>query len=385
MIAGLSFLTDKIVPLLLSIFGFGILIVVHECGHLIFCKLFNIYVPSFSIGFGPKIFEKKIGETTYRLAQIPFGGYVEIAGQEEIAQGDQKFAHDISERSYATKPFWQKFLVWMGGIGFNLIFSYLIFIALFVFSGNKEGRITLGGIGKNSPAATSGLKSGDAILKINNVDLAALAKESSENAQKILLEIIQQNPEATIPFVVERKSEQLTVDVTLGVISTNGEKSIGFLGASFPPVIRRLPFLQAVKAGIATTNNWIALIGSGLKNFFSQKNLSNAGGPVMIFAEGFKTAQFGFVAYLIFLAIMGINLALFNLLPLGITDGGQLMFAIIEVVIRRPLPTKIRTIINVVSLVFLLGLALYLTYKDIMTLFGTNIRALYETLMRFVK
>lgn len=381
MVATLSFIAEKFLPLLLSIFGFGILIAVHEFGHLIFCKIFNIYVPSFSIGFGRKIFEKQIGETIYRLAWIPFGGYVEIAGQEEIAQGEQMHAHDTSDRSYISKPFWQKVLVWLGGIGFNLIFAYATFVGLFMFSGNTQSRIKIGGIGKESPAAISGLRSGDEILAINNIDLAQLADENPQEAQKVLLETIQANPNRTVSLVIQRGDEQKTIPVELGARVINKNKTIGVMGTSFPPIIRRLPFKDAIITGIETTNAWIVLIASSLINLFTQKSLAGAGGPVMIFAEGFKTAQHGIVAFLIFLAIMSVNLALFNLLPLGITDGGQLLFASIEFVIRRPLPSKIRTIINISSLGLFLFLAAYLTYKDIVTLFGNNIMHGLRTLL----
>lgn len=385
MTAILSFIAEKFLPLFLSIVGFGLLIAIHEFGHLIFCKLFNIYVPSFSIGFGHKIFERTIGETKYRLAWIPFGGYCEIAGQEEIGQGDQKHAHDMSDRSYMNKPFWQKVLVWLGGIGFNIISAYVIFIGLFMFSGNTTSRITIGAVGKESAAAASGLKGGDAILSINHIDLASLAEENPEEAQKILLKTIQANPDKTVSMDIQRGDEQFTIPVHLGSRSIDEHTSIGVMGASFPPIIRRLPFKEAIMTGVTVTNSWITLIATSLKNFITQHSLAGAGGPVMIFAEGFKTAQHGIVSLLIFLAIMSINLALFNLLPLGITDGGQLMFATLEFIIRRPLPSKVRVAINVVSLALFLFLAAYLTYKDIATLFGSNITMLYEKLMGLIR
>lgn len=369
---------EKIIPMALSVIGFGLLIVVHEFGHLLFCKIFNIYVPSFSIGFGPKIFEKKIGETTYRLAQIPFGGYVEIAGQEEIGQGDQLHAHDTSDRSYASKYYWQKVLVWLGGIIFNLLFAYVVFIGLFVFSSNTTNKISISNVGKDTPAAQAGLQRGDFILAIDNFSL----DNSKEDSQKNLLEIIQNNPEKEITFSIERAGEQKNLLVKLGSLKRE-DSTIGFLGASFPPAIIKLPFPEAISAGIKTTNAWIFLIAKGLKDFFSKKSLAGAGGPVMIFAEGFKTAQHGLTALFIFLAIMSINLALFNLLPLGITDGGQLLFATLEFIIRRPLPTIVRTIINVISLVSLVALAAYLTYQDVTTIFGSFFKKLYARFLVF--
>ena len=102
--------TSKILPLVFSIIGFGLLVVVHEFGHFLFCKLFNIYTPTFSVGFGKPLIEKKIGTTNFRISRLPFGGYVEIAGLQEVGQGDQQFAKASGSISFAEKPFWQKFL-----------------------------------------------------------------------------------------------------------------------------------------------------------------------------------------------------------------------------------------------------------------------------------
>ena len=150
--------------------------------------------------------------------------------------------------------------------------------------------------------------------------------------------------------------------------------------------MKRLPFFQAIKTGIATTNMWICNFAYSFKTLFQQKNLKDAGGPVMILAMGFKTAQDGLLPFLFFFALMSINLALFNLLPLGITDGGQLVFATIESIIRRPLPESIRIAVNVVSWLLFIVLALYLTYKDVYQLFGKTIGHVWGKItMLFVK
>lgn len=400
MVSTVAAIVQKIVPIALSILGCGVLIVIHELGHFLFCKLFNIYVPSFSVGFGPKIFEKKIGETTFRLAQIPLGGYVEIAVQEEIAQEEQKLAHDISERLYAKKYYWQKIFVWLGGIVFNLIFAYLTFIVLFLCSPKKNNNVLISAISKDSPAEISGLKSGDEILAINDLDLASHAEKNPHTAQKLLLQTIQENPNQKVSLLIRRaqgkeqsKSDNKEaqsfvtqeIQVQLGSRIIENDKSIGILGAYFPPIIQKLPFKYAVIAGIETTNAWIGTVGKSLLNIFVRKSLDGAGGPLMMFAQGSSAAQQGIGSFFIFLALLSITLAVFNLLPLGILDGGQLLFATIEFIIRRPLPDKVRVAINITSLVVFVGLTLYLTYRDIGTIFGSNLTYLYQKLTALVK
>ena len=118
--------------ILLGILGMGFLIGFHELGHFLFAKLFKIRIPSFSLGFGPRLLTKKIGETEFCLSAIPFGGYVEIAGAAEVGQGDQKEAFATDEGSFAAKPFYQKLCVMLGGIVFNLAFAYFTMTLLFM-------------------------------------------------------------------------------------------------------------------------------------------------------------------------------------------------------------------------------------------------------------
>jgi regulator of sigma E protease len=374
-------INSKIIPILISIIGFGILIVIHELGHFLFCKAFGIYTPTFSIGFGPKIIERKIGTTNFRLSQIPFGGYVEIAGLAEVGQGDQEFAKATGNSSFSNKYYWQKFLVLCGGIIFNFLLAYVIFCALFLIgdSSQKEG-IAITHTVKGSASEVYGLHEGDLVLAINNRSL--ISKENTMTPQDILLEEIRNHPNQEVTFLLEREETKITLPIILTSKQEN-EKAIGSLGAGFAAVspIKKLPFLQAINAGITVTNKYIYDIALGIKNLFTKRNFESAGGPVMIIAHGVKTAQRGLTHFLIFLATMSITLALFNLLPLGITDGGQLLFATIEAIIRRPTPEWLRVGVNLISFALFALLFAYLTYKDISNLFGSSLASLYHKII----
>lgn len=374
----LGLINTRILPFLLSIIGFGLLIVIHEFGHFLFCKVFGIYTPTFSVGFGPKLFEKKIGTTNFRLSKIPFGGYVEIAGLAEVGQGEQEFANATGDSSFSSKWYWQKFLVLCGGIIFNLLFAYIVFCSLFIIgdSSQKNG-IAITHTMKGSPSEVYGLHEGDLVLTVNN--RALNAQDVKIPPQEILLEEIRANPNQEITFIIERNETKITLPILLAS-KLEGEKTIGSLGAGFAAVspIKKLPFFQALSAGVMITNKYIYDIALSIKNLFAQRNLEGAGGPVMIIAHGFKTAQQGIMPFLIFLATMSITLALFNLLPLGITDGGQLFFATVEAIIRRPAPEWLRIGVNVVSFGLFILLFVYLTYKDIANLFGGALASLYH-------
>ncbi len=375
------FFNAKFLPLIFSIIGFGLLIVVHEMGHFLFCKAFGIHTPTFSIGFGPKLIEKKIGDTNLRIAQIPLGGYVEIAGLAEVGQGDQEHAKAEGYSSFSGKPFWQKFLVLMGGIIFNIMFAYAAFSAMFMIGETgKRQAISIAHVVKDSPAAQAGLKEQDIITQINGKVLTPTAEKPLTEKLNFFFKYLEENPTERVKVIVERDNEEMEFYVTPKAQEING-KQVGIIGVVPSIPMPRYSIIQSIKMGFTKTNEWIKRIALSLKNLFSKRSLEGAGGPVMILAQGFKFAQGGIVRLLLFLAIMSINLALFNLLPLGITDGGQLVFAMIESIIGRPTPDSIRMIVNVISLALFIFLAVYLTYKDVVSLFGTTFKNIYEKVL----
>jgi len=375
-----AFISIKFLPLLYALIGFGALIAIHEFGHFLFCKLFGIHTPTFSIGFGPELFRRKIGTTNFRLALIPLGGYVEIAGLEEVGQGEQKSAKTEGDLSFSAKPYWQKFLVLSGGVIFNLLFAYIVFCGLLMIGSPKPHAITVTNIIKESAAAKGGLLPGDGIIQINNKKLINVEDELIENSFQTLLQEIQANPNKGVNLTIRRKNEIKELEVVLGSKDVDGE-TIGSLGTELRPPLTKLPFLKAIKQGITTTNRWIYNIIQGIKHLITRRTLEGAGGPVMILAYSFTSAQHGFVSLLTFLALISINLALINVLPIGALDGGKLLFVTIEAIIRRKIPDLVRNIIDGGSLLLFISLFVFLTYKDIVVLFGPKLSALWDSLM----
>lgn len=339
-----------------ALIGVGFLIGFHELGHYLFCKLFNIHTPSFSIGFGPKLITKQIGDTEFSLSAIPLGGYVEIAGAAEVGQGDQVHALSTDERSFARKPYYQKMLVMFGGIMFNLIFAYSALIFLCNI-GMPATIPTIAHVEPESPAARAGLQPGDTIITFGNLTV--------EQGVQSLVQAIQESPDKDVTVTFTRNNETLTATVTLKAISAQGKK-IGSLGASFEMAsLPRLSFGESISQGIAVANKSIVNTADAFIRLLYSRNTAGMGGPVRIIQETASGAAKGFKIFLLFLAMISINLAVLNLIPLPILDGGQILFYTIEAAIQRPLPHQIREYIHIASWIGILLLTLFLTYKDL--------------------
>ncbi|MCX5925307.1 MAG: M50 family metallopeptidase [Candidatus Dependentiae bacterium] len=372
-------LSRHILFIALGISGIGFLIGFHELGHFLFCKLFGIATPSFSIGMGPKIISKKIGETEFSLSLLPLGGYVEIAGAAEVGQGDQKEAYSVNSDSFATKPFYQKLLVMLGGIAFNLLFAYIVITCLFLskptstFLFPSNATPTISAIAKDSAAEKGGLQAGDTLISIDHTTIA-------NNIHPFLL-AIQNSPEVPTTITVKRDQEILQIPITPdSTTHPNTHKTIGTLGITAFKPIASCSILEAVKRGITQTNMFIVGTGRGLINIITQKNFSSMTGPIGIIALGSGEAAKGMEYFFFLLALISISLAIFNLIPLPIFDGGQILFYAIEALIGRPLSPTIREYIHMATWLLVLALIVGLSIRDITRIASPHI----ETTLQFL-
>lgn len=359
-LAKIALLLQQSFFILLGFFGMGFLIGFHELGHFLFAKLFNIRVPSFSLGFGPRILTKRIGETDFSLSAILFGGYVEIAGSNEVGQGEQKDALATDKGSFANRPYYQKLLVMLGGILFNLSFAYAAMIVLFMTGIPQTPLIQtpiISVVHQQSAAESNGLQVGDRIISINEEDVAYSAQRIQQIIHPLALK------EAII--VIERDGQKLTKTILVGGKETeNG--TVGLLGVEFTTVSTPPhSFVDAFVLGIATCNRWIKDTFVGFKLLFSKAGVKKIGGPVMIIAMTVQSAAKGWQIFLLLLTLISINLAVLNLIPLPILDGGQILFCTIEAIIRRPIPDKIREYIAITTWLMFIVLFIYLTINDI--------------------
>ncbi len=350
---------------LIALIGLGFVIGFHEFGHFLFCKLFSIRTPTFSIGFGPKIWTKKIGEATFALSAIPIGGYVEIAGQDEEEGKPATAPASTDPHLFNNKPYWQKLLVMLGGIIFNIIFAFgalsVVFMAgapksFFLFSQTATPYVQE--IIPGSPAEQAGMQIHDRIISLNGV-----AVDDTPTSLWTYYTSLIGNAGKTVTLEIDRAGTPLTLTANLN----SRESGKAILGAGIYRALASQNVLEALKSTYATITYWTNQIFTTLASLFSSKSLKNIGGPIMLLSQTMQGSKDGFVAFLLILAFISINLAVFNLLPLPVFDGGQVLMLTIEAITRRSLDV-IRPIVFITSWVLIGLLTIYLVIKDILCL-----------------
>jgi regulator of sigma E protease len=361
--------TTQILPLFYGIVAIGILITFHELGHFLFCKLFSVKTPSFSIGFGPALFSKKLGETEFILAAIPLGGYVEIAGMAEPGQGEQLHKNEAGLQSFSQKPYYQQFLIIMGGIIFNFLFAYIAFFYLY-FSGiptnsllqNKHSQAIVALVVKETPAEGSSLAEGDRIIQAKNVPIGNVGD---------FIDVLSNNTDAQISLTVEKKDTKEIQEVVIDFKEDSSLLARTKIGIHFQnDPIEPQPFVTSLYKGLETTILFTKSIIMDFIGFIKAREFKHLAGPITIIRVAGQTAATSLKVLLIFISLISINLAILNLIPLPVLDGGQLLFYTIEAIIGRPIPLKIREIISVITWILLLLLIIFISYRDIMRFFS---------------
>ncbi len=369
--------------IVLGIIGTKLLITFHELGHFAFCKLFNISTPSFSIGLGPRIFTKKIGGTEFSISLIPIGGYVEIAGNAEVGQGEQKFAHSDDKTSFNNKTFCQKIIVMLGGIIFNIIFACIVFSGAF-FVGIKSPyqffNSPLSPVIKVKDGATSVLQTGDRIVSINGKAFDP-SKFDPNFARTVRQQELAPEQHETMTLEIMRKNEPLTVEVPMEFNTVdNTTKGIIPNVLFYREDIPARPLFASIKEGISFTGHIISMtvnfffsIPAQIARGLGKNLIKQVAGPIGLISMLSAGASSGVMNFLIILSIISINLAIINFVPLPVFDGGQILICIIEDTCGRQLPLKIKEGIFIATWVLLLFFMIFMSFMDIRTLITKSV------------
>lgn len=341
-----------------AIIVLGILIFVHELGHFIFAKLFGVGVEKFSLGFGPKLIGRKVGETEYLISAFPLGGYVKMVGE----GSDGELTDEEKVRSFAEKTPLKRIGIVVAGPGFNLIFAWLLFIVVFMV-GVPSATTKVGEVVKDKPAAKAGMVAGDVITAVNGKKVDRWEEMAAEIAAakgpSLLVEIRRGAETKTFSVLPEMRTGKNLLGETVT------SPVIGVVAAG-ETVIDRYPPGEAFSRGSVQTWNVIELTVLSLVKIVERAiPLDTIGGPIMIAKMAGQQAEAGGVSFLAFMALLSVNLGVLNLLPIPILDGGHLVFYLWELVFRRPVSMRAREIAQQVGLALLIGLMVLAFYNDI--------------------
>lgn len=349
--------------ILAAIAVLGILIVVHELGHFGAARLQGIHVNKFSIGFGPILAKYQGEETEYALRAFPLGGFVGFPDDDpdsEIPPNDPNLLRN--------RPIFDRAIVISAGVIANLIFAYFLLVGQAVTVGVQDINYQAGVLvpeilsEANSPAQLAGLKNGDVIIGVND----QLLPNSSE-AMNTLRQKIQQSPNQKLNFTVKRGEETISIPI-IPELGDNGKGQIGVMLAPNGDVIRRRPhsIIEAFTVGAEQFERYTKLTFQGFGQLITnfKDSAKQVAGPIAIVAVGAELAKNDLGNLFQFGALISINLAIINILPLPALDGGQLAFLALEGIMGKPLPNKLQEGIMQTGLVLLLGLGIFLIVRD---------------------
>jgi regulator of sigma E protease len=364
--------------LILFILILAVLILVHELGHFSVAKFFGIKVEEFGIGFPPRLIHKKIGETIYSFNLLFFGGFVKIFGENanEAAQNPRSFAH---------KSRWIQAAVVVAGIVMNIAFAWLIISVGYMVGLPSAvehvgvglvqgGQVMVTGILPKSPAEKAGFQAGDIIETIQTGSASLDTRTLNTSMQSdVVRNFIAAHADESDVILIKRGHDEVTLVAKPIVGLIEGHKALG-VQLDDVGTLRLSPPLAFVQGAIITYSMTIST-ATGLIAFFGQiirgvADFGGVAGPIGIAGIGAKAVSNGFASAITLTALISINLAVINVLPIPGLDGGRLLIIAIEGVIRRPVPQQLATGLMIAGFAFLIGIMLLVSYHDIAKIIG---------------
>ena len=338
------------VSILIAIVGLGVLVVLHEGGHFLAARLCGMRVERFSIGFGPTLLGFKRGGTTYQIAPIPLGGFVQITG----LNPNEDFDHN-DPYVYPNRPRWMRLFTIIAGPLANYLTTFVIMLFVFTILGvplpSKTERVV--DVEGKSAAALAGLRGGDVIAKANGRAI------SSEHT---IRDEIKVTAGAPLPLQILRDGKPLDLTITPREKSP-GQYQIGVFIDHYD--LTALPFPAAAKQALVYPYEKSKVILVGLYKMVTGKEKAELSGPIGITREIARAANRSVWDYFGIIAMLSVYLGLFNLLPLPALDGGRASILVVEGIIGRRINPRVEATVHTVGLVVLLGMMVIVSFKDI--------------------
>ena len=335
----------------------GVLVMVHELGHFIMARRIGVRVECFSLGFGPKIFGLKRGDTEYMISAVPLGGYVKLSGDDPT----QPLKNEKSE--FLSRGIGERAAILAAGPFVNYALAFALFAFIYM-TGNPTLTTEIGGLLPDYPARAAGLLAGDTVISADGIPV---------RYWEDLTEIIHKKTSGDINFAIKRQGKIFDIKITPNVKSQRDvfgnetktaligimpsekiEKARYSIGEAFTRSFRKLTQLTVV--------TYKAMWSIITRRLSIRDSMT---GPLGIFVISGKAAHMGLIYILHFMAVLSTSLAIFNLFPMPVLDGGHMMFLLLEKIMGRPLKARTQSAITNFSVAILVVLTLYICYIDI--------------------
>lgn len=392
---------------------------IHEFGHYITAKMCGVWVLEFAIGFGERIWKKKIGETLYSLRPLPLGGFVRLAGMDNIEEeeededekeGDNKEKKEKEKveddpdlpkvpidhpKSYVSRPWWAKVIVLAAGATMNLVWAMILLSIIYIFAGGPISNILVLETPKDNIAYKAGVRNGDIIVAINGEKLTDWSQGmkliNNNPGKQLTLNIIRKHPinkDASAGgimkdnFAYSDNSYQTHDEESLNIVVVpQGEVGSAKIGISLAPNsydFTKLPLGTAISRGCHDAVEIINQTIIGLYKMITKQTKADVAGPVKIMKMIKDQSSKGWTDLFYLTALLSVNIGLLNLLPLPVLDGGRIVFVLLGVVFciinkifktKLVVNSKVEESIHFVGMVCLILLMIYVTFKDVISFF----------------
>lgn len=334
-----------IIKIILSLLVFMLAVVVHEFGHFYPAKKSKIKVNEFAVGMGPKLFSRQKGGTLYSVRALPLGGFCAMEGEDE-----SEIEGTFEETgNFNQAPIWSRIITIFGGPLSNFILAFIILLGLFSLRGVQTSEIS--GVLENSVAQKAGIVVGDKIVKIGSYEISNF---------KDVKKALQSTDEKELSVTFLRGSEQKEVKVSF---EDSQERLLGVQSK----LKRNISLV--LKETVGTFNYFISSMFNIIKQLFTGKvGVGQLSGPIGVVGAISNAASDGLYSLLYMTAFLSINLGFLNLLPIPVLDGGRLVFLFIELILGKPISREKEGYVHFVGFIFLMGLILFVSFKDILRL-----------------
>ena len=392
---------------------------IHEFGHYITAKMCGVWVLEFAIGFGERIWKKRFGETLYSLRPLPLGGFVRLAGmdnveeeKEEPKEGEEQSEEAKKEKeededpdlpkvpadhpkSYLSRPWWAKVIVLAAGATMNLVWAMILLSFIYIFAGGPISNIAVLEAPRDKIAYKAGVRNGDIIYAINGEELKdwsrGMALINNNPGKEITLNIIRNHPinkDASAGGIMRdniaysdnsyQTHDEEKLDIKVIPEGSMGSAKIGIGLAPNNYDYTKLPVGTAIQRGCEDAINIIAQTIDGLYRMITGQTKADVAGPVKIMKMIKDQSSKGWTDLFYLTALLSVNIGLLNLLPLPVLDGGRIVFVLLDVVFRiinkifntkLVVNSKVEEGIHFVGMICLILLMIYVTFKDVISFF----------------